>query len=326
MNKGLVSIITPCYNVEKVVHKYLNSILNQTYKKIELILINDGSTDKTEKVILSHKGLFKSQGIIFKYIYQDNRGLGGAINTGLKHFTGEYLCWPDPDDILNPDSVKKRIDFLERNVEYACVTSDANMYYEHDLIKPIKRISSIYENNTDENQFLYLLLGKSIFCSGCHMIRSSMFLDVNPNREIFEARRGQNWQMLLPVYYKYKRGFINEPLYNYIIYKNSMSSGDDTKEKKIIRENGCLEIIKNTLETMNISDKDKYYYYNIYWSYCIKRVFFIAIDFRDIKLALNCYILALKKKVKIESSLILLLKMMIKSIVINKITDNRYGR
>ena len=106
MNKGLVSIITPCYNVEKVVHRYLNSILSQTYKKIELILVNDGSTDKTEEILLSYKSIFESQGIIFKYIYQENKGLGGSINTGLKYFTGEYLCWPDPDDTLHPQSIE----------------------------------------------------------------------------------------------------------------------------------------------------------------------------------------------------------------------------
>lgn len=314
MNKGLVSIITPCYNVEKVVHRYLNSILSQTYKKIELILVNDGSTDKTEEILLSYKSIFESQGIIFKYIYQENKGLGGAINTGLKYFTGEYLCWPDPDDILHPQSIEKKLIFLQENLEYGCVTSDANMYNENDLINPIKRISSIYEYNKEENQFLYLLLGKSIFCPGCHMVRSSAFLDVNPNREIYEARRGQNWQMLLPVYYKYKRGFIDEPLYNYIVYKSSMSSGDDTKEKKIIRENECLEMIKNSLEMMNITKKEKEKYYNIFYSDYIKRVFFIAIDFKDIKLALNYYILALKNKIVIKSSSIILMKAIIKNI------------
>lgn len=315
MNKGLVSIITPCYNVEKVVHRYLNSILSQTYKKIELILVNDGSTDKTEEILLSYKSIFESQGIIFKYIYQENKGLGGAINTGLKYFTGEYLCWPDPDDILYPQSIEKKLIFLQENLEYGCVTSDANMYYEDDLINPIKKISSIYEYNNEENQFLYLLLGKSIFCSGCHMVRSSAFLDVNPNRDIFEARRGQNWQMLLPIYYKYKRGFIDEPLYNYIVYKRSMSSGDDTKEKKIIRENGCLEIIKNTLERMDITDKENSKYYNIFYGDYIKKMFFIASDFNDVKLALNYYKLALKNNVIIEDSLIILLKLIIKSIL-----------
>lgn len=315
MNKGLVSIITPCYNVEKVVHRYLNSILSQTYKKIELILVNDGSIDKTEEILLSYKSIFESQGIIFKYIYQENKGLGGAINTGLKYFTGEYLCWPDPDDILHPKSIEKKLIFLQENLEYGCVTSDANMYYEDDLINPIKKISSIYEYNNEENQFLYLLLGKSIFCSGCHMVRSSAFLDVNPNRDIFEARRGQNWQILLPIYYKYKRGFIDEPLYNYIVYKSSMSSGDDTKEKKIIRENGCLEIIKNTLERMDITDKENSKYYNIFYGDYIKKMFFIASDFNDVKLALNYYKLALKNNVIIEDSLIILLKLIIKSIL-----------
>lgn len=324
MNKGLVSIITPCYNVEKVVHRYLNSILSQTYKKIELILVNDGSTDKTEEILLSYKSIFESQGIIFKYIYQENKGLGGSINTGLKYFTGEYLCWPDPDDILHPQSIEKKLIFLQENLEYGCVTSDANMYYEHDLDNTIKKVSDIFKFNSDENQFEHMIKGRSIFCPGCHMVRSSAFLDVNPNREIYEARRGQNWQMLLPVYYKYKRGFIDEPLYNYIIYKNSMSSGDDTKEKKIIRENEHLAIVKNTLENMSITTKEKDKYYSIFYSDYIKRVFFIATDFGDIILALDYYMLSLKNKIIIESSTKILLKLIIKKILRIKPRSKRF--
>ena len=160
-----------------------------------------------------------------------------------------------------------------------------------------------------------MIKGKSIFCSGCHMIRTTAFLDVNPNREIYEARRGQNWQMLLPVYYKYKRGFIDEPLYDYIIYKNSMSSGDDTREKKIIRENEHLAIVKNTLESMSITSQEKNKYYSMFYSDYIKRIFFIATDFKDIRLALDYYILSLKNKIIIESSTKILLKLIIKKIL-----------
>lgn len=315
MSRGLVSIITPCYNVEKVVQRYLESIINQTYKKIELIIVNDGSTDKTEDIVLSYKDLFEKQGIIFKYIYQENKGLGGAINTGLKYFNGEYLCWPDPDDILHPQSVEKKLTFLQENLEYGCVSSDANMYYEDDLDNTVKKISDIFKFNSDEEQFEHMIKGKSIFCSGCHMIRTTAFLDVNPNREIYEARRGQNWQMLLPVYYKYKRGFIDEPLYDYIIYKNSMSSGDDTREKKIIRENEHLAIVKNTLESMSITSQEKNKYYSMFYSDYIKRIFFIATDFKDIRLALDYYILSLKNKIIIESSTKILLKLIIKKIL-----------
>lgn len=198
MNKGLVSIIVPCYNVEKVIDKCIKSILNQTYRKLEVIFVNDGSTDNTEKIVLSYKKEFEQKNMIFKYIYQENKGLGGAINTGLKHFTGEYLSWPDADDALTSTSIEKKVVFLENKPEYGSVTSDANIYNEDDLLNPIRKITDIFEYNTEEEQFEYMLLGKSIFCSGCHMVKTKAFLDVNPNREIFEARRGQNWQMLLP--------------------------------------------------------------------------------------------------------------------------------
>lgn len=315
MNKGLVSIIVPCYNVEKVIDKCIKSILNQTYKKLEVIFVNDGSTDNTEKIILSYKKDFEQENMIFKYIYQKNKGLGGAINTGLKYFTGEYLSWPDADDTLALTSIEKKVIFLKNKPEYGSVTSDANVYNEEDLLNPIKKITDIFKYNTDEEQFMYMLLGKSIFCCGCHMVKTKAFLDVNPNREIFEARRGQNWQMLLPVYYKYKRGFINEPLYNYIIYKNSMSSGDDTKEKKIQRENEHLDIVSNTLRNMLINDNEKEKYYEIFYKGYIKRIFYIGIDYDDIKLSYKYYCIAKKNKVYIKSGISLIFRKICKKML-----------
>ena len=100
MEKKMVSIITPCYNGGKLLSRYLDSVLKQTYKNIELIIVNDGSSDNTEKIVISYKGQFKKEGMKLVYIYQDNKGLGGAINTGLKHFTGDYLCWADYDDFF----------------------------------------------------------------------------------------------------------------------------------------------------------------------------------------------------------------------------------
>ena len=235
--------------------------------------------------------------MIFKYIYQQNKGLGGAINTGLKHFTGEYLVWPDADDTLALTSIEKKVVFLDNKPEYGSVTSDAYIYNEDDLLNPIRKITDIFKYNNEEEQFEYMLLGKSIFCSGCHMVKTKAFLDVNPNREIFEARRGQNWQMLLPVYYKYKRGFINEPLYNYIIYKNSMSSGDDTKEKKIQRENECYEIIQNTLSKMKISVNDRKKFLKLF--YCkiyIVNIFDICMEYKDFKVGFKYYIKMIKER------------------------------
>lgn len=263
MSNPLVSIITPCYNGAKVMHRLLDSILAQTYKNIEFILVNDGSTDESEAIWYSYVDKFDKAGIKHIYIYQKNQGLGAAINSGLKIFTGDYLCWPDIDDYLEPTSIEKRLIFLESHPDYGSVSSDANIFNENDLINPIDRAAGWMTHKYDEWQFKWMLLGQSLYCTGCHMLRTSSFLDVNPNRYIYPARRGQNNQMLLPIYYKYKHGFIDEPLYNYIIYKKSMSTPDTTKEKVLDRENEYSEILKWCIEQINMDIKSKEDCYNI---------------------------------------------------------------
>ena len=229
------------------------------------------------------------------YIYQKNKGLGGAINTGLKHFIGDYLCWADYDDFFRYDSVEKRVKFLEDNPQYGCVTSNANVYNEDDLDNPIYKITDKFKYNEDEYQFEHHLKSESIFCCGCHMVRTEAFLDVNPDRDIFEGRRGQNWQMLLPVYYKYKRGFLDEPLYNYIIYKSSMSTGDDTKEKSIQRVNEHLEIVKNTLDRIDMDQKDRDKYFELFFTNYVVDRFDICMKYKDFKSGFKYYMKMLKR-------------------------------
>ena len=248
MTDNLVSIITPCYNGEKTIARLMDSILNQTYKKIEFILVNDGSTDNTEQIANDYISKFENCGIIFKYVYQENQGLGGAINTGLKYFTGEFLCWPDADDYLEANSVFERVNFLIDHTEYAVVTSDAFVRNFDDLEHYKMLISKGKTHLTEKKQFEYLLNEDGIFCSGCHMVRTEAFLTVNPNRRIFAAKRGQNWQMLLPVYYKYDVCFFNKPLYNYIDYPTSMSKKANNIESYLLRYSEHREILLNTLE------------------------------------------------------------------------------
>lgn len=253
----LVSIITPCLNGENYVHRFLDSILAQTYQNIELIFVNDGSTDKTEEVVLSYKQKFEEKGITLKYIYQENKGLGGAINTGLKHVTGEYLCWPDSDDYLEPESVEKRVLAFKEHPEVGVVSSDALLRSANNLEKVTGNLGSRYLNRFADNQFELMLIGESQFCSGTHMIKMSCLRDVNYNLEIFPCKRGQNWQLLLPVYYKFKRHYLDIPLYNYISYDSSMSKGDGTFHDKMFRSNEHEEIITRTLQSMEMPQEDK---------------------------------------------------------------------
>lgn len=97
----LISVIVPCYNVEKYVVECLKSIVEQSYENLEIIVVNDGSTDNTEREILP---FLEDERV--KYIVQENQGLSGARNAGLDNISGEYVCLIDSDDFIHPDFVK----------------------------------------------------------------------------------------------------------------------------------------------------------------------------------------------------------------------------
>ena len=234
MSNPLVSLIIPCYNAEKYIGRMLDSIIMQHYTPFELILINDGSTDNTDAVIQQYLPLLKKNNIDVVYKIQENLGQAAAVDNALKIFTGDYLCWADADDYFEPDAFIERVNFLEKHPEYAVVTSDAYLRPAEDLSK-FEKASINYSNRHEPNQFSALVENKSFLCSGCHMVRSSEFLKVHPQRNICRSRGGQNWALLFPVYYKYKSAFLDKQLYNYILYPHSHSHGDFTMQQKLDR-------------------------------------------------------------------------------------------
>ena len=289
MLKEYVSLIVPCYNVAKTLQFFIDSVLNQTYPYIQLIAVNDGSTDDTEKILKDNIPAFEKRNIKFDYILQDNAGLGAAINAGLKHIEGEYLCWADPDDFLMCDSFEKKVEALKNHQDCAVVTSDAYIYDVGNYDHPIGLASDGMDDCKNPNQFISMLNGKSIFCCGCHMIRVSAFDDVNPDHDIYPARRGQNWQLLLPLYYKYMRYFLPEPLYGYVIYPDSMSSGDNSKEKIRARLEEHENIIIETLSRIAMKPSERDEYIRTTKIRFAKQHFYNAISYRDKKMMKNQY-------------------------------------
>lgn len=285
MSKPLVSIITPCYNGEKTAHRMIESVLAQTYSPIEYIFINDGSNDKTEELFKSYLPKFEEKGIKVIYEYQENAGQSAAVNRGLKLFTGDYLCWTDSDDILFPESVEKRVNFLENHPEYASVQSDAYIVKEKDIDTPIKKISEGFPRSQEEDQFELCLTGESYICCHCFMVRTSVFLEVNPKRSIYTGRKEQNWQLLLPVYYKHKRYFFNEPLCSYVIAANSHSHSKLSTEKSIERANGYIDILSHTLKDINMSEEEREKYTNMILNIYARKKLYLCVNNNNRKLA-----------------------------------------
>lgn len=110
MNK-LVSIIVPVYNVEKYLERCINSIIQQSYNDLEIILIDDGSTDASGKICDEYKE--KDDRIIV--IHKENGGLSDARNAGIKIFTGEYVTFIDSDDYVSKNMVSNMLDILEKS-------------------------------------------------------------------------------------------------------------------------------------------------------------------------------------------------------------------
>ncbi len=230
LKEPLVSVITPCYNGEKYLPKFLDSLLTQEYKNIEFIFVNDGSTDKTEQIFFEYKPKLENKGWKVLYLKQANGGAAAAINTGLKYFTGKYLTWPDSDDILFPDYISKKVEYMEEHGDCGLLFSVAEILDSDNLSSDKQYMKCNKKLLNELNFFECLMFSKNTTCIPlCTFIRSENFLKINPKREIYHNGHGQNYQMLLPMAYNFKVDFIDDVLACYVVHKDSNSNDENTQ-------------------------------------------------------------------------------------------------
>ena len=109
MNTAKISIIIPVYNVEKYLKKCLQSVINQTIPEIEIICVNDGSTDESPQILEE----FTQEDDLIKIINKENGGIASARNRGLAYATGEYIGFVDSDDWIDPHMYETYIIMLK---------------------------------------------------------------------------------------------------------------------------------------------------------------------------------------------------------------------
>ena len=282
-----VSLILPAYNAERYLERWFErNVFTQTFRPFEVVVVNDGSTDSTEAMANQYAAKLETCGIHFQYVYQQNQGVGSAVNAALKMFTGDYFVMIDADDFLTPDSIEKRVRFLETHPEYGFVRSDGVILNHDNLDVPIRRLSSHNPNRFNERIFDDLLLEKTYCTPGCYMLRSSAFLEINPDRSIYPARAGQNWQILLPMAWHYRCGFIDEPLFNYVIYPNSITHRVKTLNDILSHIDSGDDILQNILP--NIDGLDWPYYKPIVACKDARKKLWLAFDFKNYDLAVKC--------------------------------------
>ena len=159
----LVSIIIPTYNRETKISRAINSVVNQTYKNWELIIIDDGSKDDTKNVI---KPYLKDKRI--KYFYQKNSGVASARNLGIKKSTGEYLAFLDSDDECLNNRIEKQ---LSEMLKYKAIFSLCNSI---DLLGSKKRLIKNYKKSFYFD--INIIISKEFFSSHLLFLSNLMLI------------------------------------------------------------------------------------------------------------------------------------------------------
>ena len=205
--ENLLSVVVPYYNMGAYVNETIDSILNSEYKNIEIIIVNDGSTDKSSIDVLEMLKLKNS----IQVIHQNNQGLAIARNKGAMQASGEFLAFLDPDDSVEPTYYKKAIDILN---------DINNVYFVGCWAKYFDGANGHWPAFTPEPPYL---LFHNMINSSALVYKKDAFLKsgLNDSQMIFGM---EDYESVISMLSKGYQGIvIPEPLWNYRIRKNSMA-------------------------------------------------------------------------------------------------------
>lgn len=236
-----VSIIVPIYNEEENLRKCIESLINQTYKELEIILINDGSTDKSKEIIES----FKDKRIVA--IHKKNTGISDTRNKGIDKSTGDYIMFVDSDDYLE-------LNCIERLIETAEKENSEIVMFNYYLETPSKRIEiklpKIEARNLKEDKDLLtkIHLGPCTKIFKSELIKDNLF-PLNLKYEdvpfVVEA-----------VIKAGKISFIPDYLYHYVIKKSGETI---TRDERIFDIITICAIVEKKLEQINYVNKTNFF-------------------------------------------------------------------
>ena len=243
----MVSVIVPVYNVEKYIEKCLKSLINQTIEELQIIIVNDGSTDSSKEKIQKYIKKYKQENGKKEIIYleKQNGGLSDARNYGMKYATSKYIAFLDSDDYIENDTYQKM---------YKKIEEEKGDMVECDFIWE-------YPNkNKIDTGVIYKLdtIIKDIRVVAWNKLIKKEIIDKNK----IEFPKGYRYEDVLFTYklipYLNKISFIKEPLIHYVQRENSISNNQTIKTKDIIyvldrtlkyyKEKGIYEKYKEQLE------------------------------------------------------------------------------
>ena len=232
-----ISIIVPIYNASKYLKKCLDSLVNQTKKELEFILINDGSTDDSESIIKSYNDSR------IKYFKRSNHGIGKTRNFGINKSTGKYIMFLDSDDYLEENACEVLYEKIDKE-KLDLVVCD--FYRVNSNSKIIEKIISFKNTSLKDNPNLLLNVNLAPWNK---IYRSDLIK--NNNIKFIEDLKYEDAPFVTLSLLKSKRiGKVDKPLINYTIHEKSETTVRDERIFDIIK---IVDIIRNHFKDYSLS-------------------------------------------------------------------------
>ena len=228
----LVSVIIPTYNRVEVLPRAIASVLNQTYKDIEIIVIDDGSVDNTENVI-------KKYGDKIHYVFQQNQGVSAARNNGVKHSNGKYLAFIDSDDEWLPNKLElqmKEFNYADAIGMVACKAFISSLH-EGEI-----QLSNSHLNTVETYGFYDVFKNPYLGMPNIVLLKS-IFNETQGFNE--SLKTAEDIDLFLRVSVNYKVRLINKPLTRVYETENSLSTSTDSYQDNITVINQIHEEFKD---------------------------------------------------------------------------------
>jgi glycosyltransferase involved in cell wall biosynthesis len=203
-----VSIIIPSYNREKLITKAIDSVVAQTYQNTEIVVVDDGSTDRTRDVVMAY-------GRDIVYVFQKNKGIAGARNTGMRRCTGDYIAFLDSDDYWKPAKLARQLQLFRDHPEYGMVASQCASVQSDGSFREKNRpgISGwVLQNLFNKN---FIRTSAAVITRTC-MNRVGLFDET--------LREGEEYDYWLRIAAQFPIGFINESLAVYVDNPHGVST------------------------------------------------------------------------------------------------------
>lgn len=230
MNKPLVSVLMPCFNAEKYVETALGSILNQTYKNLEVIAINDCSSDNTVEIL---KRIAKKDARVKVFENNENLKLIKTLNRGVTLCSGDYIARMDADDIALPVRIEKEVAFLEQHPNHDIVSS---LFYAFNSENPKKK--KLHHSPLYHDELCAYLLFKSGICHPAVMMRKRIFTELGLSFEA-EYLHVEDYALWSKAVYLTRMANLDEGLLLYRVHNQQVSSLNEklqlSNKKKVFK-------------------------------------------------------------------------------------------